>query len=106
MIQASTLSAVIRDLQTEPNAAARRDALALLIALAAVGLAVAGCGNLLGSGTGLSCVVQKDGIPSCFGAGGTPSAVDLPKGYAAAEIAVGGATVCIAAGKSGSSLNP
>ena len=84
-------------------------AFALLIALAAVGLVVAGCGNLLGSGTGLSCVVQKDGIPSCFGPGGTPSAVALPKGYGAAEIAVGmgapnGQTaVCVAAGKSGSS---
>ena len=78
-------------------------ALVLLIVLAAVGTVVSGCGNLLASGTGLSCVVQKNGIPSCFAPGGTPSAVDLPKGYAAAEIAVGGATVCIAAGKSGSS---
>ena len=77
-------------------------AFALLIALAAVGLAVSGCGNLLASGTGLSCVVQKDGIPSCFGAGGTPSAVALPKGYGAAEISTSGATTCVAAGKSGS----
>ena len=83
--------------------------LLLTVGLLAIAVVGAGCGNLLASGTGLSCVVQKDGVPSCFGAGGTPSEVALPKGYGAADIAVGGGApngqtaACAAAGKSGSS---
>lgn len=89
---------------------------AVLVALA-IALVVAGCGNLVGVGGGVSCVVQSDGVPNCFGADGAgqagraptatalPGAVALPKGYGAAELSVGSgapdgqATACAAIGK-------
>lgn len=76
--------------------------LALLVAVAGCALVAAGCGNLLGAGQNLTCVVMPDGAPNCFGnnadgqaghSAGTspaaPGAVKLPKGYGVAEIAVG-----------------
>ncbi|MGI9117687.1 MAG: RCC1 domain-containing protein [Gaiellales bacterium] len=95
--------------------------LPLVLVLVLGGLIIAGCGNLVGVGGGLSCVVQSDGAPNCFGgnasgqagrpasATAAPGVVSLPKGYGAAEIAVGpgapnGQTAaCAAVGKSGSS---
>ena len=97
--------------------------LRLVAALAVVtaGLLAAGCGNLVGVGSGLSCVIQPDGAPNCFGADGagqagraptataTPGVVALPKGYGAADLSVGSGapdgqtTACAAVGKAGSS---
>jgi len=90
----------------------------VVLALLTIGVLSAGCGNLLSVGAGVSCVIQSDGAPNCFGANGSgqaghsagttpasPGAVTLPKGYAAADISVGQgsanglATVCVVAGK-------
>lgn len=95
--------------------------LLLVLALAALGAGLAGCGNLIGAGGGLSCAVLPDGTPNCFGANGAgqagrapsptapPGVVALPKGYGVADLSVGpgGAdgqtTVCAAVGRAGSS---
>jgi hypothetical protein len=95
----------------------------LLLILGLVGIAVlsAGCGNLIGIGAGVSCVVQYDGAPNCFGANGSgqaghsagatpasPGVVTLPKGFGVVEVSAGEgsanglATACVVAGKKGS----
>jgi hypothetical protein len=93
----------------------------LVLGLLAIGVVGAGCGNLIGVGAGVSCVVQADGAPNCFGANGSgqsghaagtspaaPGVVALPKGYGTVEVSAGEgaasglATVCAVAGKAGS----
>ena len=93
----------------------------LVVGLLAIGLLAAGCGNLIGVGGGVSCVVQGDGAPNCFGANGSgqaghaagttpasPGVVALPKGYKSLDVSAGEgaasglATVCAVAGKAGS----
>ncbi len=96
--------------------------LLLTCGLLLIGSIGAGCGNLVGIGSGVSCVVQADGLPNCFGANGSgqaghaagtspvaPGAVALPAGLLAGEISVGTgsatgqATVCVAAARANSS---
>ncbi len=96
----------------------------VLAVLAVSGLVLAGCGSLVGAGSNLTCVVLPDGAPNCFGgnadgqaghSAGTspaaPGAVQLPKGWGVADLAVGkgdpdgDATVCAATGKRGAARN-
>ena len=94
--------------------------LLLAVVLIVAAGALAGCGNLLAAGGGLTCVVADDGTPTCFGADGagqagrapaataTPGPVTLPKGYGAADVSVGSgapdgqSTACAAVGRAGS----
>ncbi|MGI9188353.1 MAG: RCC1 domain-containing protein [Gaiellales bacterium] len=93
----------------------------LALGLLAIGAIGAGCGNLIGVGGGVSCVVQANGAPNCFGANGAgqaghatgvtpaaPGSVALPNGFGTVEVSAGEgsanglATVCAVAGKKGS----